>query len=201
MIDSQFRLEMCNYKIIRGAYGLSVPMILHLNDEMPWMPEANCPIDVIQDTYRSAPLTIRNYYYTNITNNSLYYPLGAGRVTYNKYLKANSFLDEIKVPKASKRTFVCSFAGRSAYKETHSDGATERKEFMQVIGSMQDAAGPSCYAIFSDQDKDFVANHGLDFNTYFNVMRESVFAPCPGGNNPETFRHYEVGTDGCLGMK
>ena len=31
---------------------------------------------------------------------------------------------------------MCSFAGRSVYKETHSDGAAERKEFMQVIGSI-----------------------------------------------------------------
>jgi hypothetical protein len=33
---------------------------------------------------------------------------------------------------------------------------------------------------------------------YVQILLDSVFVPCPGGNNPETFRFYEVLDCGCV---
>jgi hypothetical protein len=192
MRDSIFKLEMCNYKGMRRAVGHRVPVVMHMNDEMPWVPLDGCAQDVVLDTYRSSQLTIRNYYYNATNEDSLYFPLGSGRMAYNKYLKSNHYLSEMTPKPASQRTFICSFAGRANYRDAHSDGAEERRSFMAALEGLQTGPGPACYGMFSDMDKDFVPNHGLDFNAYFNVMLETIFAPCPGGNNPETFRHYEA---------
>jgi hypothetical protein len=32
----------------------------------------------------------------------------------------------------------------------------------------------------------------LNYESYLVTLTNSVFVPCPPGNNPETFRHYEV---------
>lgn len=190
--DAEFRIDLCNYKLLREMNGLPVPVLFHLNDEMPWESKQMCNNSVIHDTYGVAPVTLRNYYFDETNSRALFYPLGAGRLSYLKILKSNAFLAELPPVPSSQRNFICSFAGRKQYKDSSSDGAIERAELMAIIAAMQESGGPSCYSLFSDMDENNVAKHGLDFNTYFNVMRNSIFAPCPGGNNPETFRHYEV---------
>ena len=34
--------------------------------------------------------------------------------------------------------------------------------------------------------------HTVDYADYLPIMALSKFVPCPAGNNPETFRHYEA---------
>ena len=48
----------------------------------------------------------------------------------------------------------------------------------------------------------FLANwndlSGLSEADYLDEMRHSIFVPCPGGQNPETFRFYEALESGCI---
>jgi len=39
---------------------------------------------------------------------------------------------------------------------------------------------------------------GLSEADYLDEMRHSIFVPCPGGQNPETFRFYEALESGCI---
>lgn len=185
-----FRMSLREYVAIRRANGLAVPILIHLNDETPWTSSDDDTLDVI-NTYISAPLALRNYYYDATNADSLYYPVGAGQLSYVAQLRANAAVTSLPAKTSNERTFICGFAGRMEYKHSASDGAGERAELMQVLKGSMDSESSPCYAVFSDV-QDHVPTHGLNYNAYFNVMRESIFAPCPGGNNPETFRHYEV---------
>jgi len=39
---------------------------------------------------------------------------------------------------------------------------------------------------------------GLSATDYLTEMQQSIFVPCPGGQNPETFRFYEALMCGCI---
>lgn len=173
--------------LYRRALGLRVPILVHLNNERPWRPDN--PLSGHSDmisAYKAFPLVLRNYYYPETTPHSVYFPLGAG------HLLQVARLLPTAAP-SSQRQYVCSFAGRLQYKEGESDGALERNAFVDALVAVQSGGdGSPCYAVFSPTDERHVAKHGLAFGSYIALLRDTIFAPCPGGNNPETFRHYEV---------
>ena len=188
--DAMFQMDLRDYVSIRRAHGLSVPIFIHLNDETPWVSADDWDLDATIRTYASSPLAIRNYYYNKTNAHALYYPLGAGELSFVTKIKANTDVAIKSLKPSNKRTFLCAFAGRTKYKEDTSDGASERA---QLMNAMKDPGAEQslCYTVVSGV-KGSVPFHGLDYNKYFNFMKETIFAPCPGGNNPETFRHYEV---------
>ena len=155
---------------------------IHLNDEQPWG-TSDCGGAALLDAYAQMALVLRDYYYGPFDSSALYIPLGSGRLP---LLSPPEDREPIII--SSERTVRCFFAGRLKY---HSPGQQghQREQMLQAL------SGPDCDCLLVSYE-DETSEH-LDALKYYNLMAETVFAPCPGGNNPETFRHYEV-SDCCL---
>ncbi len=179
--------------MLRSYFNLPVPVLMHLNDETSWLENTYtpCAIDDVKQIYDTAPFVFRNYYYGPLLSHSMYIPLGGGQTSYNLQLKNSVSIRNTPLKKSSQRQVLCSFSGRMQYTK-NSNGTAERSELMSEISAASETGRPTCYSIFSSIDTAGVPTHGMNFNEYYNALRESVFAPCPGGNNAETFRHYEV---------
>lgn len=49
----------------------------------------------------------------------------------------------------------------------------------------------SCAILWKEQ-MNLENKHTIAYDDYVAIMADSIFLPCPAGNNPETFRHYEA---------
>ncbi len=111
------------------------------------------------------------------------------------------------VKPASERLKWCLFSGRLDYgyvTKYHSERgrlvdalllleATLREANMNTNSHSSENSSDSknkwCILLQGDMNK---YHHILDHDTYLSQLMEVAFTPCPPGNNPETFRHYEV---------
>ena len=92
------------------------------------------------------------------------------------------------VPKASQRQRWCLFAGRLTYRDAspyHSD----RHDMITSYTGSHHEESRSCEFVYDVAGQD---GHRWSLEEYAVEMLTSVFVLCPAGNNPETFRHYEV---------
>ena len=154
-----------------------------------------CDRSSVWKLYDSAPLVLRNYYYDDDKNRrSLYFPLGTGELGSLMALKGQRDYITKSLKKSSYRKFFCHFAGRMEYNNSNSDGEIERRELKAAMlaSEQSNPADAQCNGRVSPINERLVAQHTLNTNEYINFMMETVFTPCPGGMNYETFRHYEV---------
>lgn len=195
---SSFGLKNLQIAMESGNVG---PFILfHINHEQPWM---NIP-DVkstswdalypstkhIVEAYRAHPAVFRNYYFDPLVEVSEYFPVGT---SFYGYVIGNtsSTIYNSRTTRASKRKHFCYFTGRLLYPHRIShEHAREREQLWRLYMQGPEADSHGCTLATSDRmDLDF---HTLTYEEYAEVMVDTVFALCPAGNNPETFRHYEV---------
>ena len=148
--------------------------LFHFNDERPW--ESN--VTDLLKLYSKHELVFRNYFYdplVDIANHShtniIWLPVGPSYYSH--------WLSRIHIPlvPASQRLHLCRYMGR----RNHLQRIPERDALHHVAAMVGDNSFP-CQ----------IDEVRLDYGTYLQYLQGVKFVPCPPGNNPETFRHYEV---------
>ncbi len=138
----------------------------------------------------------RNYYFEPFSNVSIYLPLGAP-VLSNIRNQQNSFvyttdscLDvhtgvNICILRASVRSLhFCHFRGRRIYAGLENRYVIDDRE--KLFESAANDKDSLC--VVEELRARAIDEHSL----YMRDLMQTVFALCPPGNNPETFRIYEV---------
>lgn len=188
--------------------NISRPILFHCNHEKPWtftrqsMDYTFDSIDQLNRAYSRFPLVLRNYYYDMLLESSIYVPTLAplyGYMTNNQ----SSPVAHAKAIPPHERTIFCEFIGRRIYSANVLSSSVElttsqrflneeREMFFNVMESNQSSG--LCKAIFKkDQDIEVLDDvNALAYEDYMIRLQQTVFVPCPSGNNPETFRIYEV---------
>lgn len=173
---------------IRRQSGFEAPILFHLNDEQPWNHQAHF-VDSASSSlvtldsqlvkiYNQFRLVLRNYYYMPLADLSLYVPLGP---SYFGWQIGGSAYSRLKL--ASERAVWCMFSGRYDYDDP-SPHHVERR----LLWELAQGGEFPCTVFFGSES----SLHTLGYYNYLKALSDTVFAPCPGGNNLETFRHYEV---------
>jgi hypothetical protein len=195
--DADLRLNLCSLYSTLQLLSRESPIIFHLNHETPWVETMmgysasgiSCSSYQLDEIYSKYRYVFRNYYSNLYQTSSDFVPLLSkqGR-SLQQYRK------EYPLIKSSQRENWCIFSGRIKYdhmREINSIFHADRSLFIDLISTQQYQRPPekSCRAYYDNNGLD---GHQHSFTEYMDVLSHSVFTPCPAGNNPETFRHYEV---------
>jgi hypothetical protein len=196
--DADLRLNICSLYSSLLLLSRESPILFHLNHETPWIDSTMgisatgelCSSFQLDDIYRHYKYVFRNYFSHLYQSSSDYVPLLSkeGR-TLQKFRQENPLL------RSSERENWCVFSGRVKYdhqREVRSIFHAERDHFIDLISqssSESEREERSCRAYYNSDGHD---GHQHSFVEYMSVLSQSVFTPCPAGNSPETFRHYEV---------
>lgn len=134
--------------------------------------------------YVECDLVIRNYYFSSIINST---NLG-GKVMWapNGFRTGVGPRSSTFLKMASERQSLASFLGWINNAASYNN---ERASFAAPAAS----CGDNLYVMPSNG---FAA--GYNVGLYSAIMEDSVFAPCPSGNNPETIRLYDALELGCI---
>lgn len=165
-----------NIDLIRNIKSLGNKIILyHMGAE-----SLDCDIS----GYVECDLVIRNYYFPSIcSENSFNRDV---LWTPNGFRTGVGPRDSGSLKPALQRQSLASFLGwlsnPSAYKNERADFADAAK-----------LCGENLYMMPSNG---FSA--GYNVSLYSAIMEDSIFAPCPAGNNPETIRLYDALELGCI---
>jgi hypothetical protein len=195
------------------SLGYGPQVVYHLNHEKPWtngdhkedsLDSLYSSTDKLVASYQLHPLVLRNYYFDQLANHSHYLPLG---VSYYSFLIGSESHKNSPIALASQRGTRCYFQGRLNYDSIILNDGTEVKDFVespvnqpQVLErrhllslSLANRLG-GCVAQEYDPFEVMSENRDMShvYTAYVEKMKDTAFALCPGGNNPETFRHYEV---------
>jgi hypothetical protein len=201
---SSFNLR--NMAILKNMTGVGPTVIFHLNHEQPWYFKDTASWDYTFDSsdalvasYSTYPLVIRNYFYKPLLNSSYYFPVGP---TYYGYMIANrsSALYNAHMKPSSQRGTFCYFKGRTNYSYKQGDQSESKphvRDRLELIKLSNEGKLGGCTAsVYNPNlehvgtDKQGVEHYDL-YERYVTSLADTVFSPCPAGNNPETFRHYE----------
>ena len=169
-------LNQINIDLIRHIKSLGNKVVLyHMGGER---------LDKDISAYAECDLVIRNYYFSSIIN-----PAGLG----GKVIWApNGFRTGVGPRAASvlkpslQRQSIASFLG---WINNSSSYNNERASFAEPAA----ACGENLYVMPSNG---FAG--GYNVGLYSAIMEDSIFAPCPSGNNPETIRLYDALELGCI---
>eukprot|EP01041_Mallomonas_annulata_P004041 gene4041-8045_t len=170
--------------LLRKSLGYET-VLFHLNHEQPWQnfqSDQDGNMEKILEHYKSFKLVIRNYYYKLYDKHAFYLPLGVP--LYGLHITPFD-----SIIKSSKRLFFCTLACRFEY-STNSTFHVERQDILQLIQSKRFPC-----AVRTENSGEFRPDNT---RVYSDVMKNTVFVPCPSGNNPETFRHYEALESGAI---
>lgn len=188
--------NICMLSRLRMLFGNTTPqVILHFNHERPWLRQSiACDIAGLRASYSSASLVLRNYYYSGLEDAALYFPLGTGRLSFERAIPSNGFTNGFPHRSASVRDHKCAFLGRMRYEGfvgQHEPGVRGKQSLPPQEAERAVMAGAlqrlGCLHLGFDN-----LTQAVPIGTYASLLNNAVFAPCPAGNNPETFRHYEV---------
>lgn len=202
--DADLRLNVCTLYAVTDMLSDRVPVIFHLNHEMPWTdthigitPEGEmCNSFNLPQIYQNYKYVFRNYYHSSFLQSAQYVPLLT-----KQQRKLHEFRSNNPILPSSKREHWCIFSGRVTYNHLRSIESIfhqERNELLRLITqSSSSVSSPEsqissisqCRAYYNDNGTD---GHQHTFSEYVAILSQTVFTPCPAGNNPETFRHYEV---------
>jgi len=175
-------------------------VILHLNHEQPWITSDPSHIDFTFDSteelaeaYSRYPLVLRNYYYSPLEETTHYFPIGP---SYYGHVIGNDSSSTYAQRKrwSSQREYFCFFSGRFAYvvyDETVEQPA-HYKQRMQLKELRDQGKLSNCVIESEVADELGDTYKKLTYDEYTLRMTQTVFAPCPPGNTPETFRIYEA---------
>ncbi|ANI98750.1 hypothetical protein A8O14_00720 [Polynucleobacter wuianus] len=169
-------LNQINVDLIRHIKSLGNKVVLyHMGGER---------LDKDISAYAECDLVIRNYYFPSVINSSeigkkiLWAPNGfrTGVGPRNKTV----------LKKASQRQCLSAFLGWISNSASYNN---ERATFAGPAA----ACGENLYVMPSNG---FAG--GYNVGLYSAIMEDSIFAPCPSGNNPETIRLYDALEMGCI---
>ena len=169
-------LNQINTDLIRNIKSFGNKVVLyHMGGER---------LDKDISAYAECDLVIRNYYFSSIVNN----PNFAGKVLWapNGFRTGVGPRDKSNLKKASQRQCLSAFLGWINNAASHNN---ERANFAGPAA----ACGENLYVMTSSG---FAG--GYNVGLYSAIMEDSIFAPCPSGNNPETIRLYDALELGCI---
>lgn len=192
----------CSLASLRNLMGHPPPVIIHTEQETPWIDEendifagrfvngTNCHNSDIALVYHSYKHIFRTYYYRPLVDiaHVTYLPLGPAATSYTR-----QFSESHPMVKASERTFWCMFTGRIEYgfrsKHHYNRGDLEftLEHLKNTVGWEDDPR--RCSMLYGQTDQN---RHVMNHDDYHLLLSQTAFIPCPSGNSPETFRHYEV---------
>lgn len=134
--------------------------------------------------YGECDLVIRNYYFPGIINRTE----TAARVLWapNGFRTGVGPRDKNFLKVASQRQSLAAFLGWI------NNAASYNNERVSFAGPAA-ACGENLYVMPSNG---FAS--GYNVGLYSAIMEDSIFAPCPSGNNPETIRLYDALELGCI---
>lgn len=171
-------------------------IVLHLNHEKPW--DSNYSLDYIypsieelQAAYSIQKLVIRHYYFEPLLSTSLYLPIGASFRTKTFMNETSPWYNARKQFPLESRKIYCFFKGRLSYNSTFDiDINDERRSIFRMKFDQHRLEKCSISLLTETEAMNFSPLDGID--NFLQTLVNSVFALCPGGNNPETFRLFEV---------
>ncbi|QWD64188.1 glycosyltransferase family 47 protein [Polynucleobacter sp. MWH-UH2A] len=169
-------LNQINLDLIRHIKSIGNKVILyHMGGER---------LDKDISAYAECDLVIRNYYFSSIIN---------GAAINTKVLWApNGFRtgvgprDKNDLKRTPQRQCLAAFLGWI------NNAASYNNERVSFAGPAA-ACGENLYVMPSNG---FAG--GYNIGLYSAIMEDSIFAPCPSGNNPETIRLYDALELGCI---
>lgn len=208
--DSDYRIDLCLLSVAKKYLGQDRAVIFHLNHERPWMSKeqigmkpnlGQCLTEDLLNVYPTYAHVFRNYYFEDFLNSTEYVPLLSLQPRMLKKYRESQGLKP-----SSQRSHWCRFAGRVKYDNMYdvkSHFHIERNQFLELLlsdgaqladdassdGSREWGTERRCTAVYDVAGDD---GHKLIYEDYIEFLADTVFAPCPAGNSPETFRHYEV---------
>ncbi|MEA9598748.1 hypothetical protein VC178_02405 [Polynucleobacter sp. AP-Sanab-80-C2] len=169
-------LSQINVDLIRHIKSLGNKVVLyHMGGER---------LDKDISAYPECDLVIRNYYFPSIINDSesgkkvLWAP--------NGFRTGVGPRDKSALKKISQRQCLAAFLGWI------NNAASYNQERASFAGPAA-ACGEDLYIMPSNG---FAG--GYNVGLYSAIMEDSIFAPCPSGNNPETIRLYDTLELGCI---
>ena len=154
----------------------------------------------------SAPSSSSSVSNTNVIQ------LPVGPSFYNYWFN-NPLSQLITTKKVSERIIKCRFIGRKDYvmlgkysiperdalftianydnhSSTHNN--IHRYGFSSTITNNDNTDAADAVPVFPCEVFDYVINQKYNYEAYLITLVDTKYIPCPPGNNPETFRHYEV---------
>lgn len=171
-------------------------IIFHLNHEKPWEEELSLDfiyptIGELQNAYSSQKLVIRNYYYEPLLGSSLYLPVGVP-------FRSRTFLNESSrwyrarhKHSLESRNRFCFFKGRLRYNSSVDTKLNDERQSIFSLKLQQNKLQMCTVEVLTERETmSMTAFEAID--QFLEIMVDTVFALCPGGNNPETFRMFEV---------
>jgi len=189
--------------------------IFHLNHEQPWNFKANFfhhdyhSEEELMRIYSQHGLILRNYFHEPLSANPNVLQLPVGPSFYGYWI-GNSRFDKLRwdIPTAERKV-RCRFIGRKTYVDMSHYSIPERDALFDMVdfeseGYQQYVEAYPMYAVhnfltsregfevFPCQIYNYTINEPFNYELFMQVLVEIMFVPCPPGNNPETFRHYEV---------
>jgi len=169
-------LNQINIELIRHIKSLGNKLVLyHMGGEH---------LDKDISAYAECDLVIRNYYFSSIINPT---NLG-GKVMWapNGFRTGVGPRNKNSLKKSFQRQCLAAFLGWINNSASYNN---ERASF----SGPATACGENLYVMPSNG---FAG--GYNVGLYSAIMEDSIFAPCPSGNNPETIRLYDALELGCI---
>ena len=169
-------LNQINIELIRHIKSLGNKVVLyHMGGER---------LDKDISAYAECDLVIRNYYFPSIINDSEF----GKKIIWapNGFRTGVGPRNKVVLKKASQRQCFSAFLGWINNSASYSD---ERVSFAAQAAD----CGENLYVMPSNG---FAG--GYNVGLYSAIMEDSIYAPCPAGNNPETIRLYDALELGCI---
>ncbi|QWE20745.1 glycosyltransferase family 47 protein [Polynucleobacter sp. AP-Kolm-20A-A1] len=169
-------LHQINVELIRFIKSLGNKVVLyHMGGER---------LDKDISAYAECDLVIRNYYFSSIIEG--YGPGSKVMWAPNGFRTGVGPRHKDSLKKASQRQCLAAFLGWINNSASYNN---ERASF----SGPATACGENLYVMPSNG---FAG--GYNVGLYSAIMEDSIFAPCPSGNNPETIRLYDALELGCI---
>lgn len=169
-------LNQINVDLIRHIKSLGNKVVLyHMGGER---------LDKDISAYAECDLVIRNYYFQSIISN----PEFGNKVLWapNGFRTGVGPREKSALKKTSQRQCLAAFLGWINNPASYNN---ERAGFSSGAAT----SGENLYLMPSNG---FAG--GYNVGLYSAIMEDSIFAPCPSGNNPETIRLYDALELGCI---
>jgi hypothetical protein len=204
LLDGQpLQYDICCLTTFRSWTNHPPPVVIHTDQELVWTSEeptgtyanqSECFSVNMPHVYKEYRYVFRTNYYSPLLDQShvRFIPLGPVAARYTREFAET----QQPMVKASERLMWCLFSGRLSY--------GYRTKYHQERGKLVD------HILQQEEARSAIHDHrqctmlharpnifGLSINhdEYLMTLSQTAFVPCPAGNNPETFRHYEVLTN------
>jgi hypothetical protein len=178
---------------------LDPPIVLHLNHERPWQNYLGLDYtyDTIQElsnAYKKLQVVFRHYYYKPLADSSIYIPVGAPGRSRTFLNQSYVWYDARHKYPLEKREVMCFFRGRLVYNSSITLDTNDERQHLMLLKHREGKLSKCLIEHVSHSST--MKHEGVQVDEFLGELTNTIFVLCPSGNNPETFRLFEVG--GCV---